>query len=66
MSDFVEVVYFTAPEADRAYRRWAELHADALGRVPVDAVRVEIGRDRDDGVYVRVRARREYAHILDE
>lgn len=66
MSEFIEIVYFAAPEAERAYRRWVELHEDVLRRMPPNAMRVETGRDRNDGIYVRVRAQSEVAKLLSD
>jgi hypothetical protein len=48
------VASFDPPGAEAAFRDWQAAHADALERVPAEALRVEYGRT-GQGVYVRVR-----------
>jgi hypothetical protein len=48
------VASFDPPGAEAAFRDWQAAHADALARVPAEALRVEYGRT-GEGVYVRVR-----------
>jgi hypothetical protein len=49
------VASFDPPGADEAFRRWHEEHANALARVPAEAMRVEYGRAPGGGLIVRVR-----------
>jgi hypothetical protein len=48
------VASFDPPGAEAAFREWQATHADALARVPAEALRVEYGRT-GQGLYVRVR-----------
>jgi hypothetical protein len=54
------VASFDPPDAELRFRRWREQHAELMGRVPPDAVRVEYGRS-GTGLYVRVRV--DEAHL---
>jgi hypothetical protein len=49
------VASWDPPGAAESFRRWQAEHADALGHVPAEALRVEYGRAPEGGLYVRVR-----------
>lgn len=53
------VASFEPPGAEGAFREWREENANALARVPPEAVRVEYGRT-GSGLYVRVRIDEEH------
>jgi hypothetical protein len=48
------VASFDPPGAAERFRAWRERNAEALARVPPEAMRVEYGRT-GEGLYVRVR-----------
>ncbi|MGH3035046.1 MAG: hypothetical protein ACRDON_10930 [Gaiellaceae bacterium] len=49
------VASFEPPGADERFRAWQERNAEALARVPAEALRVEYGRAPAGGLFVRVR-----------
>jgi hypothetical protein len=49
------VASFDPPDAADAFLRWRDAHAEALARVPAEAMRVEYGRAPGGGLAVRVR-----------
>jgi hypothetical protein len=54
------VASFDPPGADDAFRRWRRANAEALDRVPAEALRVEYGRAPEGGLFVRVRIDEEH------
>jgi hypothetical protein len=55
------VAEFEPPDAQTAAREWRQRHAAALAELPTEAVRIDIGRARDGGDFVRIAVEDEYA-----
>jgi hypothetical protein len=59
-----QVAIFNPPRAGEAWRAWKTANAEALRRVPEDAIRVDIGRHLSGGTYIAVLVADEWVGAL--
>jgi hypothetical protein len=48
------VAIFRPPQAGKAWRAWKAENAEALRRIPADAIRIDVGRHEGGGTYIAV------------